>query len=187
MTKQKLEKRLYTFPHFMLSPLAKGIQTTHSTVEMFVKYTPHNGNNNEVSVNDNEDEDAFTILYDWADNHKTEIMLNPGVSGDLENLLYLLQDPTNFYPWTEFHEDEYSLKGVMTAISIVLTEKIYNTAAIIRKAKGAFAQDINTGRYVCIDTEKTDFETLEIIESYGKFSSFEMELVTVLGQYRLAN
>ena len=86
------EKRLYTFPHFILSPLAKGIQTTHSTVELFNKYVPNPSNDDCVSVIEKESEDAYSILWDWSLNYKTEIMLNPGVSGDLEELLYLLQD-----------------------------------------------------------------------------------------------
>lgn len=182
-----MEKRLYTFPHFMLSAMAKGIQTTHSTVELFNKYVPHKGNDYTVDSNDNEVKDQFEILFDWSLNHKTEIMLNPGVSDNLDELLYKFQAPENFYPWAEFHEDESSLKGIMTAISIVLTEKIYNTSAIVRNSKGNFTQDINTGRYVCIDTSKIDFGTLEILTSYGRFSSFEMELVEIIGQYRLAN
>lgn len=182
---ENTEKRLYCFPHFMLSPLAKGIQTTHSTVELFNKYVPHKGNNYEVPSEDDVERDPFEILFDWSLNHKTEIMLNPGVSENLDELLYFLQDPENFYPWAEFHEDEYSLKGVMTAISIVLPEKIYTTASIFRTRN--FNWDIPLGRLVCLDTAKTDIETLELLQSYGKFSDFEMELVQRLTQYRLAN
>jgi len=153
---------------------------------MFTKYTPHKGNNYEVTVNDNEEQDAFSILYDWAHNHKTEIMLNPGVSGDLSDIEYLLSDNDNYYPWAVFKEDDYSLKGIVTSISIVLTEKIYNMASIVRNSRGNFAHNINTGRYICIDTEKTDYETLEKVESYGRYSEFEMELVHLISVSRLA-
>jgi len=182
---QKLEKRLYTFSHFMLSPMAKGIQTLHSTVELFNKYLPNPGNDDCVTVKENENEDAYNILWDWSLNHKTVISLNPGVSGDLDELHYFLQDPENFYPWSEFHEDEYSLKGVMTSISIVLPEKIYETASLFRTKN--FEWDYNLGRLVCLDASKVDIELLEKIESYGRYNSFEQELVQIIGQFRLAN
>jgi len=187
MYTKNLEKRLYTFPHFMLSPLAKGIQTTHSTVEMFNKYVPHKENNYEVRIQDDLEKDPFEILFDWSNNHKTEIMLNPGVSGNLEDLKYVLEDPENFYPWAVFYEDEYSLKGIMTAISIVLTEKIYYSADIIKRNKDIFGINVNTRRIYCTDTSKTDLDTLEQLESYGIFNPFEYELVQRLGSYRLAN
>jgi len=182
---QNSEKRLYTFPHFMLSQLAKGIQTTHSTVGLFNKYVPHKGNNYEVTSEDDIEKDPFEMLFDWSLNYKTEIMLNPGVSGDLEELLLLLQDEENFYPWAEFHEDEYSLKGIMTAISIIIPEKIYNMASYIRTKYFVFDLD-NLGLVKCLDTSKTDIETLQLIESYGRFNDFEMELVRRLSYYRLA-
>ncbi len=173
------EKRCYTFSHFMLSPMAKGIQTLHSTVELFNKYVPNKSNDDCV------DDGPFDLLFDWSLNHKTVISLNPGVSGDLEELIYFLQDPENFYPWSTFEEDEYSLKGLTTAVSIILPEKIYNTASAFRTRN--FQWEVNLGRLICLDAEKTDLETLELLESYGRYNSFEMELVQALGQYRLAS
>jgi len=180
-----MEKRIYTFPHFILSPMAKGIQTLHSTVELFNKYVPNPGNKEEVSVSNNIHEDPYNILWDWSLNHKTAIVLNPGVSGDLDELKFVLQDPDNFYPWATFEEDEYSLKGVMTAISIVLTEKIYNTSSFFRS--GNFGWDQSTGKIFCYDTSKNNIEDLTLLESYGRFNLFEMELVNKLGSYRLAS
>jgi len=179
------EKRLYTFPHFILSPLAKGIQSTHSTVELFNKYVPHKGNDYEVKSNDDIEKDQFEILFDWSLNHKTEIMLNPGVSENLDELKYLLEDPENFYPWAEFHEDEFSLKGIMTSISIILTEKIYTTASLFRTRNFIFDED-NYGLIKCLDTSKIDQKNLELLNNYGRFNFFEMEMVQVLTKYRLA-
>ena len=182
---ENTEKRLYTFSHFMLSPMAKGIQTLHSTVELFNKYVPNPGNNDEVTVTDDLEKDANSILWDWSLNHKTVISLNPGVSGDLEDLVYFLEDPENFYPWADFSEDEYSLKGVRTAVSIVLPEKIYNTSSLYRTKN--LKINIETGRFDIIDYERTTTEELEMLHNYGKFNSFEFELVQILFQYRLAS
>jgi len=177
-----LEKRCYTFSHFMLSPMAKGIQTLHSTVEIFNKYVPNPSQKDKLDLIDLEKEEAYKILFDWSRNHKTVISLNAGVSEDLDNLNDILQDPENFYPWSDFCEDVYSLKGIKTAISIVLTEKIYTTAALFRT--GNFKWEPELGRAICLYTSKTDFE---ILESYGRFSTFEMDLINTLNNYRLAN
>jgi hypothetical protein len=176
---ENLEKRCYVFSHFMLSPMAKGIQTLHSTVELFNKYTPNMSNDNCV------DDLQYDILFDWSINHKTVISLNAGVSGDLDDLMYVLQDPDNQYPWADFCEDEYSLKGVRTAASIVLTEKIYETAALFRTRN--FEWDYNLGRVICLDVSKVDVDMLEKVENYGRFSAFEMNFISIINQYRLAN
>jgi len=183
---ENTEKRLYTFSHFMLSPMAKGIQTLHSTVELFNKYVPNPENNDEVTVTDDEEKDANSILWDWSNNHKTVISLNAGVSENLDELVYFLQDPENFYPWADFHEDEYSLKGVRTAVSIVLPEKIYETAALFRKGYYSFDPD-NFGLIVCENTSLMKLEDLEKLQGYGRFNAFEIDLIDTLNMYRLAN
>ena len=180
-----MEKRLYAFSHFMLSPMAKGIQTLHSTVELFNKYVPNPSNDDYVSVIEEESEDAYSILWDWSLNHKTVISLNGGISEDLDNLHYLLEDIENFYPWAPFYEDKQSLKGLMTSISLVLPEKIYNTASYFKS--GNFYFDISLGKLFCSDFKKTTQLDLEIIESYGRFSNFEIKLIETISMYKLAS
>lgn len=177
------EKRLYTFTHSMLSPIAKGIQSLHSTVELFNSYTPNPGNNEEVRVNDDISKDAYSILFDWSLNHKTVISLNPGVSSDLEELNYLFQDPENFYPWAVFNED--SLKGLITSISIVLPEKIYNMAYYFKT--GNFKFDYNFRRFQYNHKGNVTLEELQELATYGYYTDFEIELVQRLATYRLAN
>jgi len=172
------EKRCYTFSHFMLSPMAKGIQTLHSTVELFNKYVPNPSNDDSVDVL------QYDILYDWSLNHKTVISLNPGVSGDMDDLVYFLQDPENLYPWADFHEDEYSLKGVRTAVSLVLPEKIYEAASLFRKG---YYFDLENYGTIIGETASLNTEEFDKLISYGRYNSFEQELVQTLSQFRLAN
>jgi hypothetical protein len=181
---QNLEKRLYVFPHFMLGQIAKGIQSLHSTTELFNEYYPCSEDNVETVLVKMRKE-QYKILHDWSTNHKTCIMLNPGVSENLDELKYVLQDPNNFYPWAVFCEDEYSLKGLMTSISIVLTEKIYNTAALFRTRNFVFSEQ-NLGLINCLDTSKVSVDDLEKIKSYGRFNQFEMDMVITLNKCRLA-
>jgi hypothetical protein len=173
------EKRCYVFSHFMLGPMAKGIQTLHSTVELFNKYIPNPSNDHYV------EDLQYDILFDWSLNHKTVISLNPGVSGDMDDLVYFLMSIENPYPWADFHEDEYSLKGLRTAVSLILPEKIYEAASLFRK--GYYFDPDNYGTILCENTSLMKSEEFDKLISYGGYNSFEMELVQILGQYRLAN
>lgn len=90
-----------------------GVQSQHTTAEMFIKYLPY-------------DIDVETdILYDWATNHKTTIVLNGGMSGALQEIVDLFDSEENTYPWATFSETEYALNGALTNVGIILPEKIY--------------------------------------------------------------
>lgn len=59
------ELRLYSFTNYYLSDLQKGLQTAHLVSEMFTKYVT--GKHKKM-------------LFEWATNHKTIIILNGGNS-----------------------------------------------------------------------------------------------------------
>jgi hypothetical protein len=168
----------------MLSPMAKGIQTLHSTVEMYNRFSLLPEDSLGI-VHLKSKQPQYKILNDWALNHKTVISLNAGVSDNLDGLCFFLESQDNFYPWADFHEDEYSLKGVRTAVSLVLTEKIYETARLFRTRN--FEWDFELGRVRVLNSEKLDVADFQKIEEYGRFNFFEMELVLELNNYRLAN
>jgi hypothetical protein len=111
--------RLYCFSLTQLKQLHQGVQNTHSSVELFVKYT-----------NREQPQQMYDMLYDWAVNHKTAIFLDGGFAFNLVNLRDALADSP--YPWAPFHEDEATLYGIMTSISIVLPERIYKAAEFVR-------------------------------------------------------
>ena len=169
--------RLYTFTHYMLSPMAKGIQATHSTVELFNKYT------NELDV-------QGEILYDWSMNHKTMVSLNGGVTPDLHNLVEFLEYGNCPYPWAYFNEDE-SLGDLLTSISLVLPEKIYEMASLLRTK---VISNVANG-FVVNDWEKynesfslNEYEEIQkTVLGYGPFSEFDLELISKLNTYRLAS
>jgi len=109
--------RAYFFQNMYLQGIQAGIQTQHTTTEMFVKY-----NYPTAKL-------AFGVqlitLMDWASLHKTTIVLNGGMSGDLLELEQLLSSEDNPYPWSSFRESEYALNGALTSVGIVLPEKVY--------------------------------------------------------------
>jgi hypothetical protein len=161
----------------MLSPMAKGIQTLHSTVELFNKYVPNPSNNDAVTS------DTYDILFDWSLNHKTCISLNAGTSPDLEQLADFFEDSRNLYPWASFNEDE-SLGNLMTAISIVLPEKIYEAASKTKNSRKAF---FNQEGYLVYEDNIGGTIFLEILTQYGKYTDYEQILTIALNDFRLAS
>lgn len=121
--------RLYSFViGNYLSGGQHGIQTGHAAVD--------------IARQDN------AVAHDWADNHKTFIILNAhnfaGVSDvatKLEDLIYmynlLLRDATKHLPSTRFHEDEASLNGMLTCFACVLPESIYAQAPLLNRLEAA--------------------------------------------------
>lgn len=104
--------RLYSFGNMYLQGIQAGIQCQHCTVELFNKYQHRSSG-------------ARGHLFDWAENHKTTILLNGGVSQDLEGHLEFLQRQEHIYPVAYFCESEEALDGALTNVSIILPEKIY--------------------------------------------------------------
>ena len=158
--------RLYTFTHFMLSSMAKGIQATHSTVELFNKY------------DDPQDDIQAGWLYDWSRNHKTMISLNAGLTPDLELLIEFFEYGDCPFPWAFFNEDE-SLGNLVTSVSIILPEYIYDTAEKIRKKEIVWDEE---NSYFLV----TNSEWMGIHLGDTKWTEFELELVHRLGNYRMA-
>lgn len=120
--------RLYTFSNMYLSRLQVGLQSAHVTHELFLKYPsgaplPHSTTNSTSQSR---------CLWDWAQNHKTMILLNGGYSASLRELIKLFDSSENPYPWAYFNESEEAADGLLTCVGIVLPEKIYETAKALR-------------------------------------------------------
>lgn len=116
--------RAYFFGNMYLSSIQQGIQAAHATHEMFVKWTGPRGPCS-----------AGSILFDWAENHKTMILLNGGYSATIQELVDFFAEQGEHvvnYPWAPFYEEEASLNGALTTVGIILPEKIYLVAAAIR-------------------------------------------------------
>ena len=130
--------RAYYFGNMYLSSIQQGIQAAHTTHELFLKYPKDN---------DGYLSDEGRVLYDWAQNHKTMILLNGGYSGNLHVLIRQFDTPQNPYPWSFFKESEEALDGALTCVGIVLPEKIYETAKALRDGNIGAEQIIVTGSW----------------------------------------
>jgi hypothetical protein len=112
------ELRLYVFVNFYLSSIQQGIQSAHVVHSLFTKYP------DPVLSKRNE------LLWNWARNHKTMIVLNGGANSDIHEIFYTLEQLQHTrignMPFECFHEDENSLGSVMTAVGVVVPEQFFN-------------------------------------------------------------
>ena len=112
--------RGYFFGNMYLKSIQQGLQAGHVEVEMFLKYR-------------NVDTMPAIDLYNWAENHKTMILLDGGYAANLQELINMFSSPQNPFPWAYFNEEEASLNGALTSVGIILPEKIYEAAAALRR------------------------------------------------------
>lgn len=107
--------RLYTFCNFYLSSIQQGIQSAHVTHSLFVKYPTENSSG---------------ILWDWAKNFKTMIVLNGGAAPDIASAFEAIQHLKVEYegevlPVECFYEDA-SLNEMMTCFGVVVPKCFYD-------------------------------------------------------------
>lgn len=106
--------RFYTYNHLWLSSLQKGLQAGHAAVELMISFEK----NSEEGM----------IAFDWAENHKTMMLMNGGNSQMLEETYEFfdsLKSEGMNLPFVRFYEDSESLNGSITSVGIVITEEIY--------------------------------------------------------------
>ena len=160
--------RCYHLCNMYLSSIQQGVQSAHAQMELFVKYQ--------------EDSTKKSILFDWAENHKTMIVLNGGFLSDMKESINFFRENDNPNPFAVFHESEEALGGILTNIAIVLPEKIYKTSELIRKK--LLDENLNSNHCLNIVDEVNLKKTMD---SFGKFSEFEIELCSFMNNFRLAN
>ncbi|QCQ64652.1 hypothetical protein Barba31A_gp062 [Rheinheimera phage vB_RspM_Barba31A] len=106
--------RAYFFQNFYLQGIHAGIQSQHTTAEMFVKY--------QHACPERE------MLYDWAINHKTAVVLNGGMQKDLFEVISSLN--TLPYPFAWFKEEQDALNMALTNVGVILPAKIYDAPKV---------------------------------------------------------
>lgn len=173
--------RAYYFGNMYLSSIQQGIQAAHVTHELFTKHSP--------GFNDDPSEE-FLLLDEWARNHKTMILLNGGYMETILELVGFFESDENPYPWATFREGEDSLGGILTSVGIVLPEKIYLTASLIRSER--LPRGVRTtremleedGEFVVLPDNKIGFKVTE--PTTIEISKWEYDLINRLNQFGLA-
>jgi hypothetical protein len=125
--------RAYFFQNMYLTGMHAGIQSQHTTAEMFLRYPQINMYDYARAVGSNPDAKVVRAairadeLYDWAEFHKTTIVLNGGYAENLEELVKFLNTSENLHPWSYFKESKEALNGCITNVGIIVPEVVYKT------------------------------------------------------------
>jgi len=98
-----------------------GAQATHGMSELAVKYCfPRLTLKSE-------------FLIDYMENHKTSVLLSGGIYANMLEMREFLDNESNPFPWSEFHESQEFLGGLMTNLAIILPESVFNFVQNERK------------------------------------------------------
>lgn len=164
--------RLYCFSHTWLSPQQKGIQAIHATVELARIATQLRT------------EGSF-MFWEWADKHKTVILLEGGNTKTLTELYQFLGEIGSAgYPFASFNEDEDSLDGAFTSIAAVIPEKIYDAASFIKKGIVGFDGNPLVQK-VAVQLDEEQGKILDRITD-ATYTEWEVELINRIMGYKLA-
>lgn len=106
---KEYELRMYSLVMYNLSPIQKGIQAYHATIEA----TRNFGNSNSI---------APKKFIKWADKFKTVIILDGGTSSDIERHMDNLWN--NKIRLSYFRERD--LNNSMSAISFIVDERVFD-------------------------------------------------------------
>ena len=197
MSKDKIvgkNLRLYTFVNFYFSSIQQGIQSAHVVSELF-KTEVYNADNGYLS-----DDEARTLsaLCDWANNHKTIIVLNGGMTCDMETDVHSIKNAVLHseyaIPFAEFFEDPSAIGAmggdysVRTAYGMVLPEELYS--AEIRTNDLEYfmrgARDHNGVLQVKDDVKYSSGPMYSIGEIFFKRDSSEAVIIDLLKSKSLA-
>ena len=172
--------RAYFFGNMYLSSIQQGIQAQHTTAELFLNYP----NPDDVQTAPVKERYAGMLLYDWARNHKTSILLNGGYSSALHELVEKFANRENPYPWAFFNEGYDALDGALTCVGIVLPEKIYGLASALRGPEAEETEKFirEHGEWFSSDVP-ADPNDCSVPHEISKF---ELELALELNKYGLA-
>lgn len=114
--------RYYGLTNFYLSSIQQGIQNAHCIVEMAIEW----GFGLTIRP-------QGVMFRDWAENHKTMVLLNGGNQSALEDFRLFFDTSSNPFAWGSFCEDNQSLNNALTCVGIVLPERVYEAAALLRQ------------------------------------------------------
>jgi len=165
--------RAYFFGNMYLSSIQQGIQAGHVVTEMFIDYRESDSH-----------EPYSEILYNWAHDHKTMILLNGGYGENLHDLVDFFDQDDNSYPFAFFKESEGALDNAITSVGIILPEKIYEGVKAIKQVM----------RLPRTADERVNFlknNELSVVFADGSefnvtYTEWEVDLMQRLNKFRLA-
>lgn len=173
--------RAYFFANSWLSGIQKGLQAAHVVAEMANSASTVASWPREAQDTEPERTAASDDYFDWATSHKTILVLEGGSHDDLKEICALLDTKDNPFSWTSFSEDEESLNGAMTCVGIILPERIYEAASVLRKNK------IDVDRWSKLDPDHPHFSRkVRLGEKVEEYTEWEIELIKLINSRPLA-
>jgi|SRR5579859_414537 len=162
-----MELRLYSFVNFYLSSIQQGIQTGHAAVDLVRKYEENTAHPSD------DHQDLCEMVADWADNHKTFIILNGGDKDAVAASTQIIS--TSGFPFAVFLEP-----GINNAecVAAVLPESIFN--AKLRQSNAALSLQDSQPVYEYVNPENT-----QVTAYYPNHKHYE--LIKLLRASRLAS
>lgn len=169
--------RCYHLCNFYLAGIHAGIQSAHTQHELAIKYlasTPYRNLAADESMNEygarlDDFHDAKASYIDWANNHKTMILLNGGMMSHLLEFEAFLTENKHVLAWAAFREEEDALNGALTNIGLVLPEHMYRWSRQILK----FVDRTDIGMTVA---EEDCTDDIRCIERIGVGAKHNVEL-----------
>jgi hypothetical protein len=148
--------RLYSFVNFYLSSIQQGIQTAHVLQELNNEY------GRKISA-------PGKVLFDWARDHKTIIVLNGGTRSDVEKTYFRLKElciPLGL-PFSFFHEDDDSLGGIVTCCAAVIPEVLYGATPLPAPTENSFAFIRPGEPQISFWEDTPEWELIRLIRSFN--------------------
>lgn len=143
--------RLYSFCNAYLSSLQQGLQTAHLTAELFLRYPSRMKAEGD-------------LLYHWANNSKTIIILNGGNVCTIKNTFDIIWKNAELLhlPFGKFHEDDDSLGGIITCCGLVVPDWLYDaTQKYIESDDFGYYSD---GEY--FEQDSPEWKLIDLIKSH---------------------
>lgn len=119
--------RYYGFGNYYLSSLQQGLQAAHAIADL--------------SVGLSQESPQYQTFEEWADCHKTIILLNGGNASQLTDLMVFLDTNDHELPFVTFYEDHESLNSTITHVGVIVPEKLYQLAEEIRNPKAKINEE----------------------------------------------
>lgn len=194
--------RCYHFCNMYLAGVHAGIQSAHAQHELAIKYlasTPYHNLATDESMNEcgarlADFHDVQTSYIDWATNHKTMILLNAGMHGDLLKIEEFLDSyknhESNRFPYASFREAEYALNGALTNVCIVLPKEMYEYNRYIQSFEQAPWPGYESFSHdgVIFDLRRNQDLTVDLSSSgevIFTYNQFDLELIKRMSTMKL--
>lgn len=152
----KEELRLYSFVNFYLSSIQQGIQTGHMAVDLVRKYT----NSSIVKFHPERE-----ICVDWADNHKTFIILNGGDSYIIKSIAMKLHNLGKDLSLPYEYFDEPGCDGMTTCCGVIVPQRLFDCVYDVELDRYVTNFPVDFGEACAWSKETPEYQLIKLIKS----------------------